>query len=219
MDVLFLISSVFAVGGSVLVVSQRNAIYALLGLLVCFAATAGVFLSLDAAFVAVGQILVYAGALAVLFLFVLMFTDTRTTADKGLPEAVGSRAVYDPAAGGRKTTEAEPVKAFALPSPLAVAIALGALALLAYAVLSLPERYGDFGALPEGQEEFFGSAQGISGAIFGKFPLAFEVVSLLIFAAVLGAVLLARKHLGGWLPEAEPASKVGATEGEHPPGE
>jgi NADH:ubiquinone oxidoreductase subunit 6 (subunit J) len=43
----------------------------------------------------------------------------------------------------------------------------------------------------------FGTTDAISYTIFEGFPLAFEVVSLLIFAAVLGAVLLARRHLAG----------------------
>ncbi|MCA8945087.1 MAG: NADH-quinone oxidoreductase subunit J, partial [Planctomycetes bacterium] len=78
MGLLFLASAAVALIGTVVLITQKNAVYALLGLLIAFGASAGVFLSLDAPFIAVSQILIYAGALAVMFLFVLMFTDTRT---------------------------------------------------------------------------------------------------------------------------------------------
>ncbi len=196
MDVFFVFCALVALLGGVLCVVLRNAIYSLLSLLVSFAGTAGVFFCLDASFVAVSQVLIYAGAMAVLFLFVLMFTDTRTVLGMGTPQVVGSRAVFDP---GAKPEPGTRVRNFALPSPLAALISIGLLATMLFAIFKLPAKYGKFGELVQGQDlrgdlVNFGSTSGISLAMFKDFPLAFEVVSVLIFAAVLGAVLLAKRH-------------------------
>ena len=243
MIVLFWASFVVALVGAALLITQKHAVYALIGLLVAFGASAGVFLTLDAPFIAVSQILIYAGALAVMFLFVLMFTDTRTDDDdKGLPTAVGSRAVFDPATGRTpknkkkkgKTDEAAPsplLSGIVLPKPMAVIVSLAMLVCFTATIVTLPADFNSFGDLPsaydginfEGVERTpdqiktspnllpFGSTEAVSRTIFEGFPLAFEVVSLLIFAAVLGAVLLARRHLGGSsIPQPAPT-----TEGDH----
>lgn len=212
MEVLFVFCALVALIGGVLCVVQRNAIYSLLSLLVSFAGTAGVFFCLDAAFVAVSQILIYAGAIAVLFLFVLMFTDTRTVLGMGTPRVVDSRAVFDP---GQKPEAGTHVNRFVLPNPLAALISLAVLAAMMFAIFKLPERFAKFGELPvgeglKGEAVAFGSASGITLVTFKEFPLAFEVVSVLIFAAVLGAVLLAKRHSAQTAEEPEPA--VAATE-------
>ncbi len=196
MEAIFIASSLVSVVGAVILVTQKNAVYSLIGLLIAFGGTAGVYLSLDAAFVAVSQILIYAGALAVLFLFVLMFTDTRTQVDlEGLPKAVGSRAVFDPQKDGVKKKEdaGSIFDSILLPKPMALVVSLSFFVCFAFAVFALPGEFHSFGELPADSD--FGSPQMISRSIFEQFPLAFEVVSLLIFAAVLGAVLLARRHL------------------------
>lgn len=210
MEAMFLISSVVCVIGTVILVVQRNAVYALLGLLIAFFGSAGVFRALDAPFIAVAQILIYAGALAVMFLFVLMFTDTRTQLDRtGIPGAVGARPDYKP---GEDRKQGEAAQRFnlrdyiVLPQPLAIVISLGFLACLSFAIFKLPGAYGSFKPLPAGYDSVlftpggtlvYGDTEAVSKTIFEGFPLAFEVVSLLIFAAVLGAVLLARRYLAG----------------------
>src|SRR4249919_2864271 len=61
-----------AIGASLLVIAQRNPIYSVLLLIASFGALSGLYVLLDAPFVAVIQIVVYAGAIMVLFLFVVM---------------------------------------------------------------------------------------------------------------------------------------------------
>ncbi|MBZ0137993.1 MAG: NADH-quinone oxidoreductase subunit J [Planctomycetes bacterium] len=226
MDFLFFISALVAVAGTFLLITHRHPIYALLGLLVALTASAGVFLALDAPFIAVAQILIYAGALAVMFLFVLMFTDTRTDEDTGLPKAVTARAVFDVAltrpARIKKKKEGEPSKynplRFLAPvNPMALVISLCLLVCATFAIGQLPDSFGAFGTLPTAYDGTlmnpatvtaqeaaanpnyleYGTTEAVSRTIFEGFPLAFEVVSLLIFAALLGAVLLARRHLAG----------------------
>jgi len=229
MELLFLISSVISVAGTVILVTQRNAVYALLGLLIAFFGSAGVFRALDAPFIAVAQILIYAGALAVMFLFVLMFTDTRTRLDQmGIPGAVGARPEYKP---GEDRKQGEAGAGFrlldhiTLPRPLAAVISLAFLLCLGFAIVKLPAAYSEFALLPAGYDSVlfsagdapateggrnlaYGGTEAVSKTIFEGFPLAFEIVSLLIFAAVLGAVLLARRHLAG--ADAPPAVKTQA---------
>jgi NADH-quinone oxidoreductase subunit J len=228
MEILFFFSALVSLAGTLILVTQKNPVYALLGLLIAFGASAGVFLALDAPFVAVSQIIIYAGALAVLFLFVLMFTDTRTLDDVGLPLAVGSRAVFDPKASGgppppkKKKNKEEfelpaPIAAalttVQMPKPMALVISLCFLVCMTVAIAKLPAGFATFAPLPAAMDTGqpvsakagetatrvveFGTTDAISYTIFEGFPLAFEVVSLLIFAAVLGAVLLARRHLAG----------------------
>ena len=70
--VFFYLFAVLAVGASLLVIGQRNPIYSVLLLIVSFAALSGLYVLLDAPFTAVTQMIVYAGAIMVLFLFVVM---------------------------------------------------------------------------------------------------------------------------------------------------
>src|ERR671919_1982030 len=70
--VVFYLLSGLAIGASALVVGQRNPMYSVLLLIASFGALAGLYIQLDAPFVAVAQIIIYAGAIMVLFLFVVM---------------------------------------------------------------------------------------------------------------------------------------------------
>lgn len=236
MEVLFWISFLIALAGTLLLVTHKNAVYALLGLLISFGASAGIFLALDAPFIAVAQILIYTGALAVMFLFVLMFTDTRVKSSAGMPKSVTARPVYDKADLEKemkiKEEEEEDKLRFLdslmMPKPMAVVVSLGFLVCLTFAIAQLPGTYDSFGELPAHEQTEreaargitphydtgltyqdetdsgtevvqrrveYGSTEAVSYTMFEGFPLAFEIVSLLIFAAILGAVLLARRHL------------------------
>jgi NADH-quinone oxidoreductase subunit J len=70
--VTFYVLSGLAVFASAMVIGQRNPMYSVLFLIAAFAALAGLYIQLDAPFVAVAQIIIYAGAIMVLFLFVVM---------------------------------------------------------------------------------------------------------------------------------------------------
>src|SRR5690606_24563781 len=158
MEVLFWLSFVVTLLGAAILVTQKHAVYALLGLLIAFFGSAGVFLALDAPFVAVSQMLIYAGALAVMFLFVLMFTDTRTDEDVGLPKAMTARAVFDaallrPARKKKKKKDIEPsglnpLRFLAPVNPMALVISLSLLVCATFAIGQLPDSFSEFGALP-----------------------------------------------------------------------
>src|SRR5688572_16068062 len=70
--VVFYLLAGLAIGASALVIGQRNPMYSVMLLIASFGALAGLYIQLDAPFVAVAQIIIYAGAIMVLFLFVVM---------------------------------------------------------------------------------------------------------------------------------------------------
>ena len=210
MSSIFVISSIVAVVGAVLMVLRKNPIYGLIFLLVSFSGAAGIFYSLSATFVAVAQILVYAGAIAVLFLFVLMFMDLGKTGEEQLPERVGSLAEYEPAALEQaKIVDRERFRI----NFSALFVAFSIFGLFVWVALGLPEaRFGAFKALRvvgpegamqghrgEGHDIYFGSTESVGQAIlrsfdtFGGFALHYEVVGLVVLIGVMGAVILGKR--------------------------
>ncbi len=78
-QIFFYFLSGIAIASSLLMLFQRNAMYSVLYLLVCFFAVAGLYIMLNAQFLAIVHIIVYAGAIMVLFLYVLMFLNLNTS--------------------------------------------------------------------------------------------------------------------------------------------
>ena len=166
-DVLaFYVLGAVAIGASLLVIAQRNPIYSVLLLIASFGALSGLYVLLDAPFVAAIQIIVYAGAIMVLFLFVVM-----------LLNAPHEDTEYD-----------ERVHPLLRPGPMRVG-ALLALALAAELGWAL-SRSGDTGAFPGGAVT---SVAVIGRSLFTDYAFPFEVTSILILVAMVGAVILARR--------------------------
>jgi NADH-quinone oxidoreductase subunit J len=177
-DAAFALLSFLAIFGAFLTVSRRNPIYSALSLLVFFGSISGVMMILYAPFLAMMQLMVYAGAILVLFLFVLMLL-----------------ALRDEELGGER------------PWPLQLLAGVGCatlFGLLAAAILRAPAA-GDPPAVPED----FGSATAVGRSMFADFVLPFEVVSVLILAATVGAVVLAKKHLEHLEPPETPPAGPG----------
>lgn len=176
-EAFFVLFSFLAIFGGFLTVSRRNPMYSALSLILFFGAISGVMMILAAPFLALMQLMVYAGAILVLFLFVLMLLSLR-----------------DEEIGGER------------PWPLQVLAGLGCavlFGLLAAAILREP-----FVDLPRIGGEF-GSPEATGRTMFADFVLPFEVVSVLILAATMGAVVLAKKHLEHAAPETPPAAPEG----------
>ena len=166
--ILFLAFGAVCVGGAVNLLAQRHPINSALSLIAVMAALAGEYLLLGAEFVAAVQVIIYAGAVMVLFVFVIMLLN----------------------AGEEEHTNGSRVALM-----LGVPGVLTGSVLLAWVVL---QRSGTetvpIGALP-------GHPTEIAQLLFHDFLLPFEVTSVLILIAIMGAVVLASK------PEA-PAGKV-----------
>jgi NADH-quinone oxidoreductase subunit J len=165
MDIFFfLLFAIVAVACGISVVVQTHPISSALSLIGVMASLAVLYLLLGAEFIAMAQIIVYAGAIMVLFIFVIMLLNS------GAESKVG-----------RSRT------ATFLGVP-ALVIFLGLIAL------------GIQKFFPAGPNVVFGAFSGggpeqIGNALFTKYLLPFEVTSVLILIAILGAIVLARKEL------------------------
>jgi NADH-quinone oxidoreductase subunit J len=166
--ILFYVFAAIAVGATLLVVVQSNPLYSVLLLIASFIGLAGLYVLLNAPFVAVIQIIVYAGAIMVLFLFVVMLLNAprEEIVQSGMIDAAGTRAI-----GGL----------------LAVAFA----AELAWALT----RSRSLASTAAGDRASY-SVAAIGQRIFQDYAFAFEATSILILVAMVGAVTLASRHAG-----------------------
>ncbi|WP_205695720.1 NADH-quinone oxidoreductase subunit J [Conexibacter sp. SYSU D00693] len=167
-EVLFFIAGIGAVAGAVGVASLRNAFYAVLALVFHLLSLAALFLLLRAEFVAAAQVVVYAGAVMVLYVFVVAY--------------VGGDA--SPVRHPNKTQ----VRAFAF---LAAALLFVELAI---ATLGSGLKAIDGEGAP--YEAGFGSPEQIGELLLTRFLLPFELASFLLLIAAVGAVVLARRRGG-----------------------
>lgn len=145
---------------TLLTISSRNPVYSAIWMIMSFAATAGLFVLLDAHLIAVVEVLVYAGAIMVLFLFVIMLINLRSEEHEGLRL-----------------------------NPLAILAAATFLALVTRAL-------GDLGPAVSTQPNGLQGSPGLlADTLFIRYPVAFEAVSLLLLAAILGTVVLSRRRV------------------------
>lgn len=172
---LFYVFGAVMVVASVLVVSQRSPIYSVLLLIASFVALAGLYVLLDAPFVAVIQIIIYAGAIMVLFLFVVMLLNAP---HEQTPEDELHRW---PQRGPRR---AGALLGLALVVELVWSLWRTSAAREAQSVLASAR---DLEALR--------SVRHIGHVLFADYGFAFEVTSILILIAMVGAVVLAKREI------------------------
>jgi NADH-quinone oxidoreductase subunit J len=169
---LFYVFGAIAVVSSLLVIAQRNPIYSVLLLILSFGALSGLYVLLDAPFVAVIQIIVYAGAIMVLFLFVVMLLNA--------PQEETEEDLADPTV--RVRWKMAGVQRF------------GAVLAIAFGVelwWALTKHGGESGVFPGGSVS---SVAAIGRRLFTEYAFPFEVTSVLILIAMVGAVVLARRE-------------------------
>ncbi len=167
--ILFYVFGAVMVLASLFVVGQRNPMYSVLLLILSFGALSGLYVLLAAPFVAVTQIIIYAGAIMVLFLFVVMLLNASKEGDDAAANAL---AMF----GGRG-----PRRLGAVLSVVLAAQLLWALTRIQPALLGEPV-------------EGIDSVREIGRRLFTDYALAFEATSLLILVAMVGAVVLAGKR-------------------------
>ncbi len=175
-EVFFFLAAIGAIAGAVGTVSLRNPFYAVLALVCHLLALAALFLLLRAEFVAAAQVVVYAGAVMVLYVFVVAYVGGQ---DK--PLSTGSGA-------GLRTASA--IFAGALFVELCIAVLGSGLAALG------TEGAGIAGATGDAADSGFGTPAEMGRLFLTKFLVAFEVASLLLLIAAVGAVILARRRSG-----------------------
>lgn len=169
---IFYLLSGLAIGASAIVIGQRNPMYSVMMLIASFGALAGLYIQLDAPFVAVAQIIIYAGAIMVLFLFVVMLLNAsqENTADWDRSHPLRQPAVAR--FGGL--------------------LALLLVVQLAWALLSARGLGGPVAA--QGDVETVSSVRVLGRVLFTDYVFAFEATSILILVAMVGAVVLARRE-------------------------
>ena len=144
---------------------QRHPINSALSLVVVMGSLAVEYLLLGAEFVAAIQVIVYAGAIMVLFVFVIMLLNAGEE-----EHTQGSRVAW----------------LLGLPAVLAVTVVIG------WALVQSEGSAVALGVIPEAQKAF-GNAADISQLLFHQFLLPFEVTSILVLIAIMGAVVLAAR--------------------------
>jgi NADH-quinone oxidoreductase subunit J len=159
---LFLALAVVAIASALGMLLNRHAVYAALFLVINFGTVAVFYLLLGAPFIAMAQVTVYAGAIMVLFLFVIMLLGTEVIKNK--PRQTWQRPV---------------------------AFVLGAILVIEAGYLLLVQ----VGALPPGGqiEPAFGGPVMVGDLLFSKYLLPFEVTSVLLLVAMVGAIVLTRR--------------------------
>jgi NADH-quinone oxidoreductase subunit J len=157
--VLFFIFAAVAVAGAINLLAQTHPINSALSLIVVMGSLAVLYMLLGAEFVAAVQVIVYAGAVMVLFVFVIMLLNAGVEE----PEGVGSRVA----------------RTFGYPAVAVIAAIL--IYMIALGGSETEVRIG----------QFLGTTQDIGRLLFRDFLLPFEVTSVLILIAIMGAVVLA----------------------------
>jgi len=161
--IFFILAGVALISGG-LVVFQRQPLRSALWLIVNFFAVAGIYLLAHAEFIAAIQVIVYAGAIMVLFLFVIMLLNLRQPEEELRFMHLGQKV------GG-------------------IVLAGFTVLLLIYGVMQV--------ALPPGKEAppGLGNTESIARLLFTDYLLPFEVTSVLLLVAIVGAVVLAKSKL------------------------
>jgi NADH:ubiquinone oxidoreductase subunit 6 (subunit J) len=173
--VAFFAGAIGALGGAIAVIALRNPFYCVLALVVHLVSLAGLFLLLYAQFIAAAQVVVYAGAVMVLYVFVAAYLGAT------------DEPLWEPIPGQRLLA---PLLAAALFVELAIAILGTGLAAIDSEGPTVP---GGFGAPAQ-----------IGNLLLERFLVAFEAASMLLLVAAVGAVVLAGRRRRRALEEASP---------------
>jgi len=158
---LFVVTSIFAMAGALMTISSRRPLRAAIGLLVHIVSLAGMFLTLNAHLLAALQLLVYAGAIVVLFVFVIM--------------------LIGPAA------EVGPIQGRVASRTLGIALTIAV-------VLAISTSVAYFDAPWVAVPDDFGTVEGLGMAIYRQALVPFEVISITLLVAIIGAITIARSR-------------------------
>jgi NADH-quinone oxidoreductase subunit J len=166
----YLLAGIMIIGG-ILVITRKNAVHSALALITTLLAQAAIYLMLYAPFVAGVQIILYAGGIMVLFLFVIMLINIERAAKE---RAFNKQWLI----GG------------------AAALALGGLFVSVYGTMTKGKALFPDGNAGYGEGD---NTQRIAALLFdrgtGQYMFAFEIASLLLLVAIIGAVVMAKKRI------------------------
>jgi NADH-quinone oxidoreductase subunit J len=166
--ILFFVLALVAVAAAIGLLVSQNAVYSALFLVINFATVAVFYLLLGAPFIAMAQITVYAGAIMVLFLFVIMLLGAEKLA---------------------------PGKVLPYQRPLAIGLAVVLVAEAAYLLLSRAQSVATIVA-PTGETNTVEEIRRLGMALFSDYLLPFEVTSIVLLVAMVGAIVLTKREKG-----------------------
>lgn len=164
---IFIVAAILATGSSIVMVTRKNPIHSALWLIVTFFSVAVLYVLLNATFIAVAQVMVYAGAIMMLVVFVIMLIHlewggVQSAAKRSFPKLMGgiiTIMLFLQVLGGIVTYS----------------------------------NIGKKGAYTAGMLADLGNTKAVGALLYGKYAFAFEVASILLLVGIVGAVLLARK--------------------------
>ena len=165
MTVLITILAAVTLSGAVAAMTLRKLVHCALALTIAFAGLATLYLSLDAQFAGLAQLLVYVGAIAILIVFAILLTPSSPDAD------IESRTRISPSGS------------------VGIVLALGVFAILAWSV-----RHSSLGRSTIAVSTPATTMQQIGNALMHHYALPLEVIGLMLTAALIGAVTLAMKE-------------------------
>jgi len=167
--VIFYILAAILVFGGLMVITVRNPVHAALFLVLCFFTTAGLWLLLEAEFLAIALVLVYVGAVMVLFLFVLMMLDINIT-----PLREG----------------------FARYLPVGALVA--ALVVVELALVVGSPRFGlDSMPAPERHGPEYSNTKAVGSVLYTDYVFAFEIAGVILLVAIVAAIVLTMRRRAG----------------------
>jgi len=164
--IVFLVLALISVAAALGMLLSQNAVYSALFLVLNFVTVALFYLLLGAPFIAMSQITVYAGAIMVLFLFVIMLLGVENL---------------------------KPAQALAWQKPLAIVLALG-LALEALYLIFTRAQISGVTLAPDASANSMESLRNMALTLFNQYLLPFEITSILLLAAMVGVIALARQE-------------------------
>lgn len=160
--ILFYLFAILCTVSALLMITRRNPLYAALWLVACFLGLAGLYAMLDAKFVALLQVLVYAGAIMMLIIFVIMTVNLSSE---------------------ELRKEKRPGIGFVISG-----------AVVLFCLVQINDLFLKLGRTwPLAQDNGLGTIENLGLALFTRHVLAFEIISLVLLAALVGVVMLAKK--------------------------
>jgi len=158
--ILFWAFAIIGIGGAIGLIFNRNAVYAALSLVLNFFSIAGMYLTLQAELLAVIQVLVYAGAIMVLFLFVIMLLNME---------------------------DEPPAKRLDAKRGAAFALGLAFLVEMIFVFRSFQDKGLD-------GEFAYGKVEPVGEQLMTTFLFPFEMISVILIAALIGAIIVAKRY-------------------------
>ncbi len=165
-QILFYAFSALVIAAGAMVITVRNPVYAALSLVVAFFGSAGLWMMLEAEFLAIALVLVYVGAVMVLFLFVVMMLDINIAVLR---------------------------EGFARYVPVAVVFAV--LMMVSITLVVGPRHFAlEFVAAPPPADPDYNNTQALGRALFSQYLLPFEAAAVVLLVAIIAAIALTLRH-------------------------